>query len=109
MESADITLMRGDVRAVPQAIAPITRHDEDDQANLFWAFIYNVVGIPIAAGVLFPFTGGCSPIIASRGDGVQQRERRLEQPEAADQCVEAEVRTKMSPSSRPGQARPDDV
>ncbi|CAG0957709.1 H+-transporting ATPase [Phycisphaerales bacterium] len=66
MESADITLMRGDLRAVPQAIALSHATMRTIRQNLFWAFIYNVVGIPIAAGVLFPFTGWLlSPIIAS--------------------------------------------
>jgi Cu+-exporting ATPase len=66
MESADITLMRGDLRAVPQAIALSQATMRTIKQNLFWAFIYNVVGIPIAAGVLFPFTGWLlSPIIAS--------------------------------------------
>ncbi|QOJ01922.1 MAG: copper-translocating P-type ATPase [Phycisphaeraceae bacterium] len=66
MQSADITLMRGDLRAVPQAIALSHATMRTIRQNLFWAFIYNVVGIPIAAGVLFPFTGWLlSPIIAS--------------------------------------------
>lgn len=66
MESADITLMRGDLRAVPQAIALSHATMRTIKQNLFWAFIYNLVGIPIAAGVLFPFTGWLlSPIIAS--------------------------------------------
>ncbi|MBL8765149.1 MAG: copper-translocating P-type ATPase [Phycisphaerae bacterium] len=66
MESADITLMRGDLRAVPQAIALSHATMRTIRQNLFWAFIYNVIGIPIAAGVLFPFTGWLlSPIIAS--------------------------------------------
>ncbi len=66
MESADITLMRGDLRAVPQAIALSHATMRTIRQNLFWAFIYNVVGIPIAAGVLFPITGWLlSPIIAS--------------------------------------------
>jgi Cu+-exporting ATPase len=66
MESADITLMRGDLRAVPQAIALSQATMRTIKQNLFWAFIYNIVGIPIAAGVLFPFTGWLlSPIIAS--------------------------------------------
>lgn len=66
MESADITLMRGDLRAVPQAIALSHATMRTIRQNLFWAFIYNVIGIPVAAGVLFPFTGWLlSPIIAS--------------------------------------------
>ncbi len=66
MESADITLMRGDLRAVPQAIALSHATMRTIKQNLFWAFIYNLIGIPIAAGVLFPFTGWLlSPIIAS--------------------------------------------
>ena len=66
MESADITLMRGDLRAVPQAIALSQATMRTIKQNLFWAFIYNLVGIPIAAGMLFPFTGWLlSPIIAS--------------------------------------------
>jgi len=66
MESADITLMRADLRAIPQAIALSHATMRTIKQNLFWAFIYNVIGIPIAAGVLFPFTGWLlSPIIAS--------------------------------------------
>jgi len=66
MESADITLMRGDLRTVPEAIALSHATMRTIKQNLFWAFIYNVVGIPIAAGVLFPLTGWLlSPIIAS--------------------------------------------
>lgn len=57
MESADITLMRGDLRTVPQAIALSHATMRAIRQNLFWAFIYNVVGIPIAAGVLFPIAG----------------------------------------------------
>jgi len=66
MESADITLMRGDLRAVPQAIALSHATMRAIKQNLFWAFIYNLIGVPIAAGLLYPFTGWLlSPIIAS--------------------------------------------
>jgi P-type Cu+ transporter len=66
MEAADITLMRGDLRSVPQAIHLSKRTLTTIKWNLFWAFIYNVIGIPVAAGVLYPFFGWqLSPIIAA--------------------------------------------
>ncbi|MBW8768590.1 MAG: copper-translocating P-type ATPase [Gemmatimonadetes bacterium] len=65
-EAADIVLMRGDLRSVTQAIALSRRTMRTMKQNLFWAFIYNVVGIPVAAGVLYPAFGLLlSPIIAS--------------------------------------------
>jgi Cu+-exporting ATPase len=66
MEAADITLMRGDLNSVPQAITLSKRTLTTIKWNLFWAFIYNVIGIPVAAGVLYPFFGlQLSPIIAA--------------------------------------------
>jgi Cu+-exporting ATPase len=65
-EAADVVLMRGDLRSVVQAITLSRRTMRTMKQNLFWAFIYNVVGIPVAAGVLYPAFGILlSPVIAS--------------------------------------------
>ncbi len=66
IEAADVVLMRGDLRSVAQAIALSRRTMGTMKQNLFWAFIYNVIGIPIAAGVLYPAFGLLlNPMIAS--------------------------------------------
>jgi Cu+-exporting ATPase len=66
MEASDITLIRDDLRAVASAIALSKRTLMVIRQNLFWAFFYNVVGIPVAAGILYPFFGLLlNPIIAS--------------------------------------------
>ena len=57
MESADIVLMKSDLGDVPAAIALSRAVMRNIKQNLFWAFIYNTVGIPVAAGVLFAFGG----------------------------------------------------
>lgn len=57
IESADITLMSGSLHGVPNAIAISRATVHNIRQNLFGAFIYNVLGIPIAAGVLYPLTG----------------------------------------------------
>jgi len=55
METADVTLMRGDLRSVPQAIALSKATMNNIKQNLAWAFGYNIALIPIAAGILAPF------------------------------------------------------
>lgn len=66
IEASDITLLKGDLRGVVNGIALSHATLRTIKQNLFWAFIYNVLGIPIAAGLLYPLTGWLlSPIIAS--------------------------------------------
>jgi len=57
MDVANMTLLSSDLRSVPKAIQLSGRTVRTIRQNLFWAFIYNVIGIPIAAGVLIPITG----------------------------------------------------
>jgi Cu+-exporting ATPase len=71
METADVTLMRGDLRSVPQAISLSKATMRNIRENLAWAFGYNIALIPIAAGVLAPFVWApdflrqLSPILAA--------------------------------------------
>jgi Cu+-exporting ATPase len=66
MESAAITLVKGDLRGIVRARALSKATMRNIRQNLFFAFVYNVVGVPLAAGVLYPFFGILlSPIIAS--------------------------------------------
>ncbi|CAN5438986.1 heavy metal translocating P-type ATPase [soil metagenome] len=65
MESAGVTLLKGDLRGIVKAITLSRAVMRNIRQNLFFAFVYNAVGIPIAAGALYPFFGMLlSPIIA---------------------------------------------
>ena len=66
IESADITLVKGDLRGIVRARRLSRATMKNIRQNLFFAFVYNVIGVPIAAGVLYPFAGLLlSPMIAS--------------------------------------------
>ena len=66
MEASDITLIKGDLKSVVDAIRLSKLTISTIKQNLFWAFFYNIIGIPIAAGILYPFGGPLlNPMIAS--------------------------------------------
>ncbi|ARY42851.1 heavy metal translocating P-type ATPase [Brucella melitensis] len=66
IESADVVLMSGDLRGVVNAIAISKATIRNIGENLFWAFAYNVTLIPVAGGILYPFTGTLlSPVLAA--------------------------------------------
>ena len=65
MQSAGVTLIKGDLRGIAQAIRLSRATMWNIRENLLFAFLYNALGIPVAAGVLYPFFGLLlSPIIA---------------------------------------------
>ena len=108
IESADVVLMSGDLRNVPNAIALSRATLRNIKQNLFWAFAYNTVLIPVAAGVVYPGFGLLlSPILAAAAMGLSSvfvvsnalRLRRFRAPMAAD------VGTTREPAPRLAVAR----
>ena len=65
METAQLTLAGGNIAMIPTAISLSKKTLRIIRENLFWAFIYNVIGIPLAAGVLYPLGFLLNPMIAS--------------------------------------------
>jgi Cu+-exporting ATPase len=66
LDAADIALLRGDLQGVVSAMRLSRRTMKTMKQNLFWAFVYNIVGIPIAAGALYPPFGLLlTPVVAS--------------------------------------------
>jgi Cu+-exporting ATPase len=66
IESAGVTLVRGDLRGIVRALRLSRAVMRNIRQNLFFAFVYNSVGVPVAAGVLYPFFGWLlSPVIAA--------------------------------------------
>ena len=66
MEAADVTLMRGDLRSVPDALVMSRKTMANIRQNLFWALAYNVIGIPVAAlGYLQPWVAGAAMALSS--------------------------------------------
>ncbi|MDP3110831.1 MAG: heavy metal translocating P-type ATPase [Thermodesulfovibrionales bacterium] len=71
MEASDVTLIKGDLRGVVTAIALSRATMRNIKQNLFWAFAYNTVLIPVAAGILFPFFGILlNPMLAAAAMGM---------------------------------------
>ena len=66
MESGDVTLVQGDLRGIATARRLSRRTMANIKQNLFFAFVYNAAGVPIAAGALYPLTGVLlSPMLAA--------------------------------------------
>jgi len=65
MDVAKMTLITSDLMTLPKALRLSKKTVRTIKQNLFWAFIYNLIGIPVAAGILYPFNGFLlNPMIA---------------------------------------------
>ena len=105
MEASDITLVGGDVRGVVTAIALSRRTMGTIRQNLFWAFFYNVVLIPVAAGVLFPLWGLLlNPIMAGAAMAMSSvsvvtnslRLRGFRPPQNAEEILHPSLRSRVA-------------
>ena len=71
IETADVTLTRDDLGGVLTALKVARRAMSTVRGNLFWAFFYNILLIPLASGIFFPFTGWhLNPMVAGAGHGM---------------------------------------
>ena len=101
MESAGVTLVKGDLRGIVRARRLSRATMRNIRQNLFFAFVYNVLGVPIAAGVLYPFFGILlSPMSGERRDDLQlglgDRERAAAA--ASSAIVEPQLTVQAGPS-----------
>jgi Cu+-exporting ATPase len=76
IESAGVTLLGGDLTGIVRARRLSRAAMRNIRQNLFFAFAYNAAGVPVAAGVLYPFFGSCSRRHRRGGDGALVRQRR---------------------------------
>ncbi len=105
MEASDVTLVGGDMRGIVTAIALSRRTISTIRQNLFWAFIYNVILIPVAAGVLFPLFGLLlNPVMAAAAMGMSSvsvitnslRLRSFTAPKSAEEIVHPPLRARVA-------------
>ncbi len=105
IESADVVLMSGDLRGIPNALALSKATLANIKQNLFWAFAYNTVLIPVAAGALYPAFGLLlSPVLAAAAMGLSSvfvlsnalRLRRFEPPMSARPAVDAPLEARLA-------------
>ncbi len=110
IEAADVVLMSGDLRGVPNAIAISKATIRNIKQNLFWAFAYNAVLIPVAAGALYPMNGALlSPIFAAAAMALSSvfvlgnalRLKRFRAPMTVEASIETPENGKAPSMSRP--------